>query len=326
MSIRSRRYPDSDWPSDLIELTGKNHFALSNRRAPNPKGAILTTDPARHSAAASPSRTAGERRAARAPDNLQVSKLFDVSGKRAFVSGSSKGIGFGLAQVLLAAGAEVVINGRSQASLERAADELTAATGRTPATHAFDVTNEGQVERAIGKVVDTLGGLDIVVNNAGGQFRSPLENFPYSAWQQLIAVNLTSAFLVSRAAARVMIPQRSGKIINICSVQSEAARPEITPYAAAKGGIKMMTKGLCADLGPYGIQVNGLGPGYFKTDLTESLVNDASFNDWIVRRTPAGRWGVIPDLAGALLFLSSAASDFVNGQILYVDGGMLSVL
>ena len=220
----------------------------------------------------------------------------------------------------------MVINGRSQASLERAAGELTAATGRTPATHAFDVTNEGQVEQAIGKVVDTLGGLDIVVNNAGGQFRSPLENFPYSAWQQLIAVNLTSAFLVSRAAARVMIPQRSGKIINICSVQSEAARPEITPYAAAKGGIKMMTKGLCADLGPYGIQVNGLGPGYFKTDLTESLVNDASFNDWIVRRTPAGRWGVIPDLAGALLFLSSAASDFVNGQILYVDGGMLSVL
>ncbi len=164
------------------------------------------------------------------------------------------------------------------------------------------------------------------MNNAGIQFRAPITEFPDEQWERLWQTNVSTAFFVSREVARVMVAQGSGKIVNICSVQSELARPGIAPYTATKGALKMLTKGLCADLGPHGIQVNGLAPGYFDTELTAALVADEDFSAWVARRTPAGRWGRLDDLVGTLLFLSGPGSDFVNGQIIYVDGGMTSVL
>ena len=164
------------------------------------------------------------------------------------------------------------------------------------------------------------------MNNTGVQHRAPLLEFGDDDWRRLVDTNLTSAFLVGREVAGRMAPRGHGKIVNICSLQSEAVRPGIAPYAATKGGLKMLTKGMCADLGPLGIQVNGIGPGYFDTELTSALVADEEFSAWVRRRTPAGRWGHTDDLVGALIFLASPASDFVGGQVLYVDGGMLSVL
>jgi gluconate 5-dehydrogenase len=193
-------------------------------------------------------------------------------------------------------------------------------------TAAFDVTNSASVAEGIDQVERDVGPLDIVVNNAGMQRRAPLLDFTEADWRQLIDTNLTSAFLVGRAVAERMVPRGAGKIINICSLQSEVARPGIAPYAATKGALKMLTKGMCAEWAPHGLQVNAIGPGYFDTELTAALVADEKFSAWVRDRTPAGRWGRTEDLVGALLFFASAASDFVNGQILYVDGGMTSVL
>lgn len=253
-------------------------------------------------------------------------ELFDVAGRVALVTGSSKGIGYGLAQGLLEADARLVLNGRNLDTVETAADELTKATGRRPHVAAFDVTDAAAVEAGISNIEQQVGPLDILVNNVGVQHRTPLPDFADTDWHQLLTQNLTSAFLVSKHASRHMIDRGHGKIVNICSLQSDVVRPGIAPYSATKGGLKQLTKGMCADLGPHGIQVNGLGPGYFDTELTSALVADPEFSDWIRRRTPAGRWGNVDDLTGALLFLCSDASAFVNGQVLYVDGGMLSVL
>lgn len=252
--------------------------------------------------------------------------LFDVTGRVALVTGSSAGIGYALARGLLAHGAEVVVNGRREQALEEAAAALAAETGRAPHVMAFDVTVTEQVDTAVARIEAEIGPLEILVNNAGAQHRTPIQDFTDDDWDRLIALNLTSAFLVGRAAARVMIPRGHGKIVNICSVQSETVRPGIAPYSATKGGLKQLTKGMCADLGPHGIQVNGLGPGYIETDLTAALVADPQFSAWVAGRTPAGRWGTVDDLVGPLLFLVSSASDFVTGQVLYADGGMLSVL
>ncbi len=178
----------------------------------------------------------------------------------------------------------------------------------------------------IAAIEDGVGPIDILISNTGVQHRAPLVDFADADWYRLLDTNLTSAFLVGREVARRMTSRGRGKIINVCSVQSETVRPGIAPYAATKGGLKMLTKGMCADLGPAGIQVNGLGPGYFETELTSALVADDEFTRWVANRTPAGRWGKVDDLIGAAIFLSSAASDFVSGQILYVDGGMLAVL
>jgi gluconate 5-dehydrogenase len=171
-----------------------------------------------------------------------------------------------------------------------------------------------------------VGAIDILVNNAGMTFRSPLDQFPVEQWHNIMRTNLDSAFLVSRAVAQHMIQRQRGKIVNICSVQSELGRPGIAPYAASKGAMKMLTKGMAIDWGKHGIQVNGLGPGYFKTELTQSLVADEKFSAWLIGRTPSARWGDVEDLVGAAVFLSSAASDFVNGHILYVDGGVTATL
>ncbi|WP_328539632.1 SDR family oxidoreductase [Streptomyces sp. NBC_00344] len=251
--------------------------------------------------------------------------LFDVSGRTALVTGSSRGIGLDLARGLLEAGCTVVINGRDEDRLKTAAGEL-ADAGGTVRTAVFDVTDGPSVAAGVAEAEEQAGPLDILVNNAGMQLRAPLLEFTESDWHRIVNTNLTSAFLVGREAARRMTGRGHGKIINICSLQSEVVRPGIAPYAATKGALKMLTKGMCADWGPYGIQVNGLGPGYIDTELTRPLVEDEEFSSWVRGRTPAGRWGTTGDLVGGVLFLASPASDFVSGQILYVDGGMTSVL
>ncbi|MFE9443842.1 SDR family oxidoreductase [Streptomyces sp. NPDC006602] len=252
--------------------------------------------------------------------------LFDISGETALVTGSSRGIGKALAKGLLEAGCTVVLNGRDTTALQETRKNLVASFGDRVRTAAFDVTDSAAVTAGIARIEEETGPIGILVNNTGVQHRSPLLEFTDADWHRLVDTNLTSAFLVGREVARRMAPRRRGKIVNICSLQSEAVRPGIAAYSATKGGLKMLTKGMCADLGPLGIQVNGIGPGYFDTELTSALVADEEFSAWVRKRTPAGRWGAVDDLVGALLFLASPASDFVNGQVLYVDGGMLSVL
>ncbi|MEU6550834.1 SDR family oxidoreductase [Streptomyces sp. NPDC046915] len=251
---------------------------------------------------------------------------FDITGRAALVTGSSRGIGKALAAGLLDAGCTVVLNGRDADALEKTRAELAAVHGDRVHAAAFDVTDPAAVTAGVARAEEAAGALSILVNNTGAQHRRPLLEFSDEDWHALLDTNLTSAFLVGREVARRMAARGHGKIVNICSLQSEVARPGIAPYAATKGGLKMLTKGMCADLGPLGIQVNGIGPGYFDTELTSALVADEEFSAWVRRRTPSGRWGRVEDLIGALVFLVSPASDFVNGQILYVDGGMLSVL
>ncbi|MFC8092798.1 SDR family oxidoreductase [Streptomyces sp. NPDC057301] len=253
--------------------------------------------------------------------------LFDISGRTALITGSSRGIGLALARGLAEAGCTVVLNGRNGERLTEAAAELAAELpGDRIHTAAFDVTDSASVASGIADVEERVGPLDILVNNAGMQLRAPLLEFTDTDWHRILDTNLTSAFLVGREAARRMTERGHGKIINICSLQSEVVRPGIAPYAATKGALKMLTKGMCADWGPYGVQVNGLGPGYIETELTQPLVADEEFSAWVRRRTPAGRWGRTEDLVGGVLFLASPAADFVGGQVLYVDGGMTSVL
>jgi gluconate 5-dehydrogenase len=223
------------------------------------------------------------------------------------------------------AGATVVLNGRTPDKLEQAAQGLHA-SGITVELASFDVTDQKAVAAGIERIENEHGSIDVLVNNAGIQRRAPLEDFPPETWRELMRTNLDSVFFVSQAVAKHMIPRKRGKIINIGSVQSELARPSIAPYAASKGAVKMLTKGMCADWAPHGLQVNGIGPGNFETELTKPLVENAEFTAWLCKRTPAGRWGRVEELMGAAVFLASAASDFVNGHMLYVDGGMTSVV
>ena len=252
-------------------------------------------------------------------------ELFSLKGKRALITGSSQGIGFAIAEGLGGAGAAVILNGRDKTKLETAHKEL-AAKGVDVESVAFDVTDEAAVDEAIAKIESENGVIDILVNNAGMQFRTPLEDFPAEKFRELLRVNIESAFLVGKVVAKGMIKRQAGKIINICSVQSELGRPSIAPYTATKGAIKMLTKGMCADWAKHGIQVNAIGPGYFKTPLNQALVDNPEFSAWLEKRTPAGRWGDVNELIGAAVFLASPASSFVNGHILYVDGGISSVL
>ncbi len=251
--------------------------------------------------------------------------LFSLKGKRVLVTGSSQGIGLAMAEGLGQAGAQLVINGRDKAKLERARAALVG-KGLDIHASAFDVTEEDEVNHAIAAVETQQGPIDILVNNAGMQFRTPLEDFPADKFRELLRVNIESAFLVGKAVAKGMITRQAGKIINICSVQSELGRPSIAPYTATKGAIKMLTKGMCADWAKHNIQVNAIGPGYFKTPLNQALVDNPEFSAWLEKRTPAGRWGNVEELIGAAIFLASPASSFVNGHILYVDGGITSVL
>jgi gluconate 5-dehydrogenase len=251
---------------------------------------------------------------------------FDLTGRTALVTGSSRGIGLALAEGLLRAGARVSIHGRSREQAAGTAAALADRTGGETRVSIFDVTDHDAVDSGIAELEREWGTPDICVNNAGIQRRAPFTEFALQDWNDLVATNLTSAFLVSQRVAGGMIARGSGKIINVGSVQSQLARPGIAPYGATKGGIVMLTKGLCADLGPRGIQANALAPGYVQTELTQALVEDEQFTQWVRTRTPAGRWGRVEDLVGGLVFLASPASDFVNGQVLYVDGGMTAVV
>jgi gluconate 5-dehydrogenase len=254
-----------------------------------------------------------------------ILQRFSLAGKTALVTGSSGGIGYALAGGLAAAGATVVLNARGADKLKTAAQRLREA-GATVHTAAFDVTSADAVAESIAAIERDIGAIDILVNNAGLQRRAPLEEFEKAQWDELMRTNVDSVFLVGQAVARCMIPRQRGKIINICSVQSELGRPNIAPYAASKGAVKMLTKGMAIDWGQYGIQVNGLGPGYFKTELTDALVKNEEFSRWLIARTPSRRWGDVEDLVGAAIFLASEASNFVNGHILYVDGGVTATL
>ena len=241
------------------------------------------------------------------------------------MTGSSRGIGLALARALGRAGAEVVLNARTEPALVAAAGTLRD-EGLTTHSRAFDVCDPVAVVDAVDSIERDIGPIEILVNNAGLQIRAPLLEFDVEDFRRLIEVNLVAAFTVGNAVAKHMVERGRGKIVNVCSVQSELGRATIAPYTATKGGLKMLTRGMCADFGPLGIQVNALAPGYFATDLTAALVADVEFSSWIAQRTPAGRWGRVEELGGAVVFLSSDASSFVNGQILYVDGGMTAVV
>lgn len=253
-----------------------------------------------------------------------MSHLFDLSGKTALVTGSSQGIGFALAEGLAAHGARIIINGRDTEKVDSAVESLES-KGYTAIGAAFDVTKPC-VAGSIDRIENEIGPIDILVNNAGMQFRSPLQDFPADKWEELLRTNVSSIFYSGQAVARHMIKRGAGKIINIGSVQSELARPSIAPYTATKGAVKNLTRGMCADWAKYGLQVNGIGPGYFRTPLNQALVDNPEFSAWLEKRTPAGRWGDVHELVGAAVFLASNASSFVNGHMLYVDGGITTSL
>lgn len=250
-----------------------------------------------------------------------MSDLFNLSGKRALVTGSSRGIGLALARGMIGAGASVVLNGRDAGSLAKAAEGL-ATLGGDVQTAAFDVTDPDAVEAGVSDIEDRIGPIDILFNNAGMNHRAPLHEFPLDKWRALMNVNLDSAFYVSRAVAQRMIPRGRGKIINTCSAMTRLARENVAPYTASKGAIGNLTTAMCADWAKHGLQVNGIAPGYFKTELTDALVQDAEFTGWLEKRTPAGRWGELDELIGAAVFLASDAASYVNGHVLYVDGGL----
>ena len=251
--------------------------------------------------------------------------LFDLSGRVALITGSSQGLGYEIARGLGAAGATVILNGRDEARLQTANASL-GSLGLTAHSLRMDILDEGQVQRQIARVVNDTGPIDILVNNAGIQRRGNLEAFDLATWQTVLDTNLTSAFIVSREVVRGMIPRRRGKIINICSLMSEVGRQTTGPYTASKGGLKMLTKAMAAEWGQHNIQANGIGPGYFLTEMTQPLADDPQFDSWVKQRTPAHRWGSPEELIGTAVYLASAASDFVNGQIIYVDGGILAAL
>ncbi|WP_058968900.1 gluconate 5-dehydrogenase [Type-D symbiont of Plautia stali] len=250
-----------------------------------------------------------------------MSQLFSLEGKRVLLTGSARGIGFLLARGLGEAGAEVIINATTAEGAEKGAEKLRELGLRAHAK-AFDVTQSAQVQQAVDEIEAEWGPIDILVNNAGIQRRRPFLEFPEQDWNDVIAVNQTAVFLVSQTVAKKMVDRQRGKIINIGSMQSELGRDTITPYAASKGAVTMLTRGMCVELARHNIQVNAIAPGYFVTEMTQALADDPAFTGWLTKRTPAARWGKPEELIGAAVFLASGASDFVNGHLLFVDGGM----
>lgn len=249
------------------------------------------------------------------------SPLFDLSGRCALITGASQGLGYVLARGLARHGARIIINARDVTRL-RAAVQRLQAEGHAVHALPFDVTDPEAAQAAIHLAESEFGPIDILINNAGMQHRAPLDQFPTEQWDALMRTNISSIFYVSKPAAAHMIRRGRGKIINIASVQSELARPGIAPYTATKGAVRNLTRGMATDWARYGLQINAIAPGYFNTELTRALVDDAAFTQWLNQRTPAGRWGNPDELVGAAVFLASDASSFVNGHTLYVDGGM----
>lgn len=250
---------------------------------------------------------------------------FSLAGRTALITGGSRGIGRALADALAGAGAHVVLNARDTAAAQLAADEINAVRPGAASLACFDVTDPDAVRAGVA-AVEAVRPIDILVNNAGIQRRAPLHEFSDADWRELMATNLDGVYFISKAVAPGMIARGRGKIINIASVQAELARPTIAPYTAAKGAIRNLTRGMCADWARFGIQANAIAPGYFNTPLNAALVADAEFDRWIRGRTPAGRWGELEDLQGAAVFLASSASDFINGQTIFVDGGITTVI
>ena len=251
--------------------------------------------------------------------------MFDLSGKTALVTGSSQGIGFALARGLAEAGAKIVLNGRDTGKLAAAAESLRAES-HTVDELTFDATDNAAVKAAIDGYEAESGAIDILINNAGMQHRTPLDEFPAEMFEKLLSTNISTVFNVGQACARHMIKRGAGRIINIASVQTALARPGIAPYTATKGAVANLTKGMTTDWAKHGLNCNAIAPGYFDTPLNAALVADADFSAWLENRTPAGRWGKVEELVGAAVFLSSDASSFVNGHTLFVDGGITACL
>ncbi|KQP13245.1 SDR family oxidoreductase [Pseudorhodoferax sp. Leaf267] len=250
---------------------------------------------------------------------------FDLSGRSALITGSTRGIGFAIAQGLGRAGAHIVVNGRRQPAVDEAVAKLQA-EGIGASGAVFDVAQEPSVAAAFARFDADGRQIDIVVNNAGIQHRQPMLDLPLADWQRVIDTNLTAAFLVGREAARRMVPRKAGKIINIGSLTSASARATVAPYTVAKAGIKLLSKAMAAEWAVHNIQANSIGPGYILTDMNQALVDNPEFDAWVKASNPTKRWGRPDELAGTAVYLASSASDYVNGQIIYVDGGWLSVL
>jgi gluconate 5-dehydrogenase len=245
---------------------------------------------------------------------------FDLAGRVALVTGGGSGLGLAIARGLADAGARVAINGRNRGKLDAAAATL-AEAGVNVRVLPFDVTDEAGVADGVAALERDLGQVDILVNNAAVNQRQTLEQFTLAQWRALHAANLDGPFLVTREVLPAMKARRRGKIINICSIASDLGRPNIVAYAASKGGLKMLTRALAVELAPFNVQVNGISPGFFRTEMNAPLIANAEFSDWVARRTPAGRWGDPPEIAGAAVFLASSAADYVTGHLLQVDGG-----
>ena len=251
--------------------------------------------------------------------------LFSLQGRTALITGSARGLGFAITEGLAAAGARVIVNGTTEAGTSKAAAAL-CEKGYSASAAPFDVTDESAITATFARFDAEGTEIDILVNNAGIQLRKPMVELTTPEWQKVLDVNLTSAFVVGREAAKRMIPRGRGKIINIGSLTSALARATVAPYTVAKGGIKMLTQAMAAEWAASGLQANAIGPGYMITDMNQALIDNPAFDAWVKGRTPAKRWGRPEELVGAAVFLASSASDYVNGQIIYVDGGMIAVL
>lgn len=252
--------------------------------------------------------------------------LFDLTGKRALITGGTHGLGMAMATGLASAGAELIINGTTPAKMSDALDSYKR-NGYKAKGYLFDVTNDEEAGAYVSRIEKEAGPIDILVNNAGIIKRVPAVDMATAEFRAVIDVDLVGPFIMSKYTAKNMIARKAGKIINICSMMSELGRNTVSAYAAAKGGLKMLTRNLATEWGKYNIQVNGIGPGYYKTSQTAPLIIEGNpFNEFILSRTPAGRWGDPDDLMGPAIFLASKASDFVNGQIVYVDGGILATI
>ena len=246
---------------------------------------------------------------------------FNFENKIILITGSSSGLGFIMARGLAQEGAIVILNGRDGVKLTNTVQSLRNENLNVDG-FVFDVSDSTEVKKSVAQITTKYGNIDILVNNAGIQIRGALEDFEEADWNQILKINLSSAFFVSKEVVKSMIERKSGKIINICSLQSDLARPTIAPYSASKGGLKMLTRAMATEWAKYNIQVNAIGPGYFKTEMTKALYQNREFDTWLCNRTPANRWGNPDELLGVLIFLASGASSYVNGQIIYVDGGM----
>jgi gluconate 5-dehydrogenase len=246
---------------------------------------------------------------------------FDLHGRNALITGGGSGLGFAIAKALAAAGASVILLGRNSEKLAHASKELRT-LGANATYRVCDLLDRQAITPLIQDLERNVGPLDILLNNAGVQQRAPFTEFPAEGWDRMMATHISAPFFLAQAIARQMIIRRRGKIINTLSIMSELGRPMIVPYTTAKGGLKMLTRGLAVELGAHNIQVNGIAPGYFRTEMNQALMDDPKFDAWVKQRTPAQRWGEPDEIGGAAVFLASGASDFVTGQVIFVDGGV----